>query len=76
MMPLFRLCILPVFYRINWQYAHTSECKRLAAPRGRAGSATNTHYDQDVLASNIIWKIIPRFPFNVKIGFVFGSFLV
>ncbi len=48
---------------------HRSEWKRLAVPCGSAGSAANTHYDQDVLASAIVWKIIPRFPFNVEIGF-------
>ncbi len=28
----------------------------IAVPCGRAGSATNTHYDQDILASATVWK--------------------
>ena len=36
---------------------------------GRAGSASNNEYDQDVLTSACLYKIYPRFPFNVKIGF-------
>ena len=59
---------------INWHYTHTSEWKRLAVPCGRAGSAANTHYDQDILTSAIVWKIIPRFPFSVRIVLLGGSF--
>jgi len=68
------MCILPVFYRINWQYTHRSEWRRLAVPCGRAGSASNAHYDQDILASVTVCKKNPRFPFHVKIGLCRPSF--
>ncbi len=45
-----------MFYRINWQYTHRSEWRRLAVPCGRAGSASNMHYDQDILASVTVRK--------------------
>ena len=36
---------------IHLHYTHKSEWKRSAVPCGRAGSAANTHYDQDILTS-------------------------
>ena len=67
--------------RINWHYTRRSEWKRLAVPCGRAGSAATfsrplwmcgkriyTQQDVDVVACASIFKINPRFPFNVKIG--------
>ena len=47
---------LPVFYCKNWQYTHRSEWRRLAVPCGRAGSASNMHYDQDIMASVTVCK--------------------
>ena len=41
---------------------------------GRAGSASNNEYDQDMLASACFYIICPRFPFNVKIVFLGCSF--
>ena len=35
---------------------------------GRAGSASNNEYDQDMLAHAFFYKIFPCFPFNVKVG--------
>ena len=55
---------------INLHYTHKSEWKRSAVPCGRAGSAANMHYDQDILTSAVVLKIIPRFPFSVRIGFL------
>ena len=77
--------------RINWHYTRRSEWKRLAVPCGRAGSAATlsrplwtcgkriyTQQDVDVVACARIFKIKPRFPFNVKIGLylVFFSALI
>ena len=59
-MPKYPKTPLPVFYSINWQYTHRSEWRRLAVPCGRAGSASNMHYDQDILTSATVFVVVYR----------------
>ena len=44
-----------------WDNRFTTTEMLIAVPCGCAGSATNTHYDQDILVSATVWKKHPRF---------------